>query len=98
MSSYKGTQSSGEITIHMDLDIDIQGRHVLIVEDTVDTGQTIEHLLVHLARRRPASLGVCTLLVREGVHRKLEYVGFEVGKGFVIGMGIDLNQRVRQVR
>ena len=97
VSSYKGTQSSGQITIHMDLDIDIQGRHVLIVEDIVDTGQTIEHLLAHLARRRPASLGVCTLLVREGVHRVLEYAGFEVGEGFVIGMGIDLNQRFRQL-
>jgi hypoxanthine phosphoribosyltransferase len=97
VSSYKGMQSSGEITIQMDLDIDIQGRHVLIVEDIVDTGQTIEHLLAHLAGRRPASLGVCTLLAREDVNRQLDYVGFEVGKGFVIGMGIDLNQRYRQL-
>ena len=97
VSSYKGMQSSGEITIHMDLDLDIQGRHVLIVEDIVDTGQTIEHLLAHLASRRPASLGVCTLLAREGVNRQLDYVGFEVGEGFVIGMGIDLNQRYRQL-
>jgi hypoxanthine phosphoribosyltransferase len=97
VSSYKGTESSGEITIHMDLDINIQGRHVLIVEDIVDTGQTIEHLLAHFDSRRPASLGVCTLLVRRGVHRKLEYVGFEVDTGYVIGMGIDLNQRYRQL-
>jgi len=97
VSSYEGTESSGEITIHMDLDIDIQGRHVLIVEDIVDTGQTIEHLLAHLDSRRPASLGVCTLLVRRGVYRKLEYVGFEVDTGYVIGMGIDLNQRYRQL-
>jgi hypoxanthine phosphoribosyltransferase len=97
VSSYEGTESSGEITIHMDLDIDIRGRHVLIVEDIVDTGQTIEQLLAHLGSHRPASLGVCTLLVRRGVQRRLEYVGFEVDNGFVIGMGIDLNQRYRQL-
>jgi hypoxanthine phosphoribosyltransferase len=97
VSSYEGTESSGEINIHMDLDIDIEGRHVLIVEDIVDTGQTIEHLLIYLGKRQPASLEVCTLLVRSGLDRTLRYVGFEVAKGYVIGMGIDLNQRYRQL-
>ena len=97
VSSYKGTESSGKIAIHMDLDIDIEGRHVLIVEDIVDTGQTIEHLIAHLTQRRPASLEVCTLLVRKRFHRKPQYFGFEVDKGYVIGMGIDLNQRYRHL-
>lgn len=88
VSSYEGTESSGEIAINMDLGIDIEGRHVLIVEDIVDTGQTIEHLIAHLTQRRPASLEVCTLLVRKGFHRKPQYFGCEVDKGYVIGMGI----------
>jgi hypoxanthine phosphoribosyltransferase len=93
ISSYgTGTQSSGVVRILKDLEEDITGRHVLIVEDIVDTGLTLSYLLRSLQARKPASLEICALLTkpsRRQVDLSVKYLGFEVPDEFVIGYGID---------
>lgn len=94
------TRSSGVVRIIKDLDIDLTGRHVLIVEDIVDSGLTLAYLRKNLAVRDPASLEVCVLLVREGLQRTdldLRYVGFTVPPAFVIGYGLDVAERYRNL-
>ncbi len=88
----------GTARIVKDLEHDIRHRHVLVVEDIVDTGLTLAYLLQVLAARRPASLRVCTLLdrsVRRIAELPLDWVGFEVGDEFLVGYGLDLNERLR---
>ncbi|MDP9023525.1 MAG: hypoxanthine phosphoribosyltransferase [Actinomycetota bacterium] len=95
-----GYREAGTARIMKDLDIDITGRHVLVVEDIVDTGLTMAYLLQVLAARRPASLRVCTLLdrtVRRIADLPLDWVGFEVGDEFLVGYGLDWNERLRQL-
>lgn len=91
---------TGTARIVKDLDRDIRGRHVLIVEDIVDTGLTLGYLMQVLAARGPASLRVCALLDR-GVRRiaevPLDWVGFEVGDEFLVGYGLDADERLRQL-
>ncbi len=93
ISSYgTGTQSSGVVRILKDLEEDITGRHVLIVEDIVDTGLTLSYLRRTLLQRRPDSLEICALLTkpsRRQVELSVKYLGFEVPDEFVIGYGID---------
>ena len=93
ISSYgTGTQSSGVVRILKDLEEDITGRHVLIVEDIVDTGLTLAYLRRTLLQRRPDSLEICALLTkpsRRQVDLSVKYLGFEVPDEFVIGYGID---------
>lgn len=91
---------SGAARIVMDLDVDIRDRHVLIVEDVIDTGLTLAYLLQVLAARRPASLRLCTLLdrrVRRIAELPLDFVGFEVGDEYLVGYGLDLDGRLRNV-
>lgn len=93
-------QQSSRARIVMDLDADIAGRHVLIVEDVIDTGLTLAYLLQVLAAREPASLRICTLLdraVRRIAELPLDFVGFEVGDEFLVGYGLDLDGRLRNV-
>lgn len=101
VSSYgASTESSGVVRILKDLDESIEGRHVLIVEDIVDTGLTLNYILEILNRRRPASLRVCALLdkrERRLVDVPLHYRGFEVPDVFVIGYGLDFAQRYRNL-
>lgn len=92
---------TGTARIVKDLDRDIQGRHVLVVEDIVDTGLTLAYLLQVLAARSPASLRVCTLLdrsVRRIAELPLDWVGFEVGDEFLVGYGLDADERLRNLR
>jgi hypoxanthine phosphoribosyltransferase len=99
ISSYEGDRS-GAARILQDLSENIAGRDVLIVEDIVDTGMTLNHLMRQLQAREPASLGVCTLMdkrVRRLVDIKLDYVGFEVPDEFVVGYGLDFRQRFRNL-
>ena len=101
VSSYgAATKSSGVVRIVKDLDLDLTDRHVLIVEDIVDSGLTLSYLQRNLVAREPASLAVCSLLVRQGegvedLH--LNYVGFEVPPDFVVGYGLDLDERYRNL-
>ncbi|MGD9694984.1 MAG: hypoxanthine phosphoribosyltransferase [Thermoleophilia bacterium] len=101
VSSYGAqTHSSGVVRILKDLDINIAGRHVLLVEDVIDSGLTLSYLLKNLASRGPASLEICSLLIKPG-HRKLDietrYVGFDLPDVFVIGYGLDHAQRYRNL-
>jgi hypoxanthine phosphoribosyltransferase len=93
ISSYgTGTQSSGVVRILKDLEEDITGRHVLIVEDIVDTGLTLSYLLRSLQARKPASVEICALLTkpsRRRVELDIKYLGFEVPDEFVVGYGLD---------
>jgi hypoxanthine phosphoribosyltransferase len=101
VSSYgNATRTSGVVRIVKDLDIDLTGRDVIIVEDIVDSGLTLSYLLRTLAARGPASLEVCALLVREGLqkaHDDLRYVGFRIPPKFVIGYGLDVAERYRNL-
>ncbi len=100
-SAYDGrTSSSGIVKIKKDLDISIEGRNVLIVEDILDTGQTVRHLRELLGTRRPNSLKVVTLLSKPTANlygSKAEYVGFEIPDKFVVGYGLDHAERYRNL-
>lgn len=101
VSSYEDqTESSGVVRILSDLGLNIEGRHVLVVEDIVDTGLTLEYLRELLLARNPASLRIVTLLdkpARRRVHVPLDYVGFPVPDEFVVGYGLDYAQRFRNL-
>jgi hypoxanthine phosphoribosyltransferase len=101
VSSYgSATRSSGVVRIIKDLDLDLTDRHVLIVEDIVDSGLTLAYLRKNLAARHPASVEVCALLVKEGLQRvelDLKYVGFRIPPVFVLGYGLDVNERYRNL-
>jgi hypoxanthine phosphoribosyltransferase len=100
VSSYgAATRTSGVVRIVKDLDIDLTGRHVLLVEDIVDSGLTLRYLKRNLEARNPASLEICALLLREGAAdgASLKYVGFEIPHDFVIGYGLDVAERYRNL-
>ncbi len=101
ISSYgSATKSSGVVRILKDLDQPIEGRHVLIVEDIVDSGLTLRYLLANLGGRNPASLEVCALLSKREarvVEVPVRYVGFEIPNDFVIGYGLDYDERYREL-
>jgi len=102
ISSYGAGQreSTGAVRLLMDLKADIAGRDVLIVEDIVDSGQTMEYLLRTLGARNPASLRICTLLSkpsRREVDIPLDYVGFEIPNEFVLGYGLDFDEKYRNL-
>src|SRR4051812_3653041 len=101
VSSYgSATRTSGVVRIMKDLDLDLTDRHVLIVEDIVDSGLTLSYLRKNLIARNPASLHVCALLVKEGLQRgdpDLKYVGFTIPDRFVIGYGLDVAERYRNL-
>jgi len=91
-------ESSGVSTLEKDLGTDIRGRDVLIVEDIVDTGETLAHLIEELQKRSPSSVRVCALLNKQARRRAavaVDYVGFEVGDVFVVGCGLDFDERYR---
>jgi hypoxanthine phosphoribosyltransferase len=93
-------ESSGAVRLIMDLKIDIAGRDILLVEDIVDSGQTMDYLLRNLWARQPASLRVCTLLSkpsRREVDVPLDYIGFEIPDEFVLGYGLDFDEKYRNL-
>jgi hypoxanthine phosphoribosyltransferase len=100
VASYAGTQSSGEVRLTKDLDDPIEGRHVLVVEDIIDTGLTLKYVLRNLRQRAPASLKVVTFLDKptgRGTPIEADYVGFTIPDLFVIGYGLDWNQQYRNL-
>ncbi|WP_031522386.1 hypoxanthine phosphoribosyltransferase [Streptomyces sp. NRRL F-5123] len=101
VSSYgAGTKSSGVVRILKDLDTDIAGRHVLIVEDIIDSGLTLSWLISNLGSRGPASLEVCTLLRKPEaakVEIDVKYTGFEIPNEFVVGYGLDYAEKYRNL-
>ena len=101
VSSYgAATKTSGVVRIVKDLDVDLAGRDVLIVEDVVDSGLTLNYLRQYLGARSSRSLEVCALLLKEGeqrVEQDLKYVGFSIPSTFVVGYGLDVNERYRNL-
>jgi hypoxanthine phosphoribosyltransferase len=102
VSSYgSGTTSSGVVRILKDLDTDISGRHVLIVEDIIDTGLTLSWLVSNLKSRNPASVEICALLRKPDVVKMtldVRYVGFDIPNEFVVGYGLDYAEAFRNLR
>jgi hypoxanthine phosphoribosyltransferase len=101
ISSYAGaTESSGVVRILKDLDMSIEGRHVLVVEDIIDSGLTLSYLMRNLEAREPASLQVCALLTkpeRREIDVPVRYVGFEIPNRFVVGYGLDFDEKYRNL-
>ncbi len=101
IASYgSGTTTSGVVRIMKDLDSDLADRHVLVVEDIVDSGITLSYLRRYLLAHKPASVEVCALLVKEGLQRTkvdLRYTGFTIPPDFVIGYGLDVDERYRNL-
>jgi hypoxanthine phosphoribosyltransferase len=101
VSSYgSATKTSGVVRIVKDLDLDLTGRHVLVVEDIVDSGLTLSYLRKNLVARGPASVEVCALLVKSGLQKvdpALRYVGFKIPPEFVVGYGLDVAERYRNL-
>ena len=102
ISSYgSGTKSSGVVRILKDLDTDISGRHVLVVEDIIDTGLTLSWLISNLNSRGPASVEICTLLRKPEAQQMsvdVKYVGDDIPNEFVVGYGLDFDERYRNLR
>ena len=102
ISSYAGTDSSGQMQVKRDVSVDIKGRHVLILEDIFDTGNSLDFTYRHLLAKEPASIKICTLLDKPsrrkpGITLKADYVGFEVPNAFVVGYGLDFNEHYRNL-
>ncbi len=100
VSSYQGEQSSGEVRILKDLAENIHERHVLVVEDIVDTGLTLNKIMQLLESRNPKSISICSMLNKPSRRIQpvdIQYIGFEVQDQFVVGYGLDINQKYRQL-
>ena len=102
ISSYEGTHSTGKMQVKRDLSSDIKGRHVVILEDIFDTGNSLQFTYDHLMEKEPASLEICTLLDKPSrrnpaVTVKADYVGFEIPNAFVVGYGLDYNEYYRNL-
>lgn len=100
VSSYAGTSSTGHVRLIQDISCDIAGKHVILIEDIIDSGVTVDYLLKTFSVRKPASLQVCTLLSKPNQHKMqhvISYVGFEIPNRFVVGYGMDYNGKYREL-
>ena len=102
ISSYEGTESTGKMVVKRDMSCDIKGRHVLILEDIYDTGNSLSFVYDHLMTKEPASVRICTLLDKPerrnpNIMLKADYVGFEIPNAFVVGYGLDYNEYYRNL-
>ena len=102
ISSYAGTSTTGNMVVRKDVSADIKGRHVLILEDIYDTGNSLDFVVKHLQSKEPASLKICTLLDKParrkpGITLKADYTGFVVPNEFVVGYGLDYNEHYRNL-
>ena len=102
ISSYAGTNSTGNMEVKRDVTVDIKDRHVLILEDIFDTGNSLDYTYRHLMFKQPASLKICTLLDKPdrrkpGITLKADYVGFTIPNEFVVGYGLDFNEHYRNL-
>lgn len=102
ISSYSGTDSTGTAVVKKDIGVDIKGRHVLILEDIYDTGNSLNFTYNYLMSKEPASLKICTLLDKParrkpGITLQPDYVGFTIPDAFVVGYGLDYNEKYRNL-
>ena len=101
LASYEGTQTTGDVKCLIGLNQSLEGRHVIIVEDIVDTGESIERMVRDLEKLHPASIVVCTLFFKPGSYRKqipIDYRAMEIGNEFIVGYGLDYNQLGRNLK
>lgn len=101
LASYEGTQTTGDVKCLIGLNQSLEGRHVIIVEDIVDTGESIERMVRDLEKLHPASIAVCTLFFKPGSYRKqipIDYRAMEIGNEFIVGYGLDYNQLGRNLK
>lgn len=102
VSSYgSGTQSSGVVRILKDLSSDLEGRHVIVVEDIIDTGLTLSYLMSNLASRKPASLEIMTMFRKPEASKMdvdVKYIGYDIPNQFVVGYGLDFDGKYRNLR
>jgi hypoxanthine phosphoribosyltransferase len=99
-SSYTKDKTSGKVSIHADLRVDIKNKHVLLIEDIVDTGLTLKYIREMLLERKPASLKICTFLNKKSrriAEVPLDYVGFEIPNEYVVGYGLDYENKYRNL-
>ena len=102
LSSYAGANSTGNMLVRQDVTANIRGRHVLILEDIYDTGNSLDFTVKHLKEKEPASLKICTLLDKPerrkpGITLQADYVGFTIPNAFVVGYGLDYNEKYRNL-
>lgn len=102
ISSYQGANSTGRMVVKQDVSADLKGRHVVILEDIFDTGNSLEYTYHHLLSKEPASLKICTLLDKPerrapGITVKPDYTGFVIPNKFVVGYGLDFNEHYRNL-
>ena len=102
ISSYAGTESTGKMVVKKDVSTDIRGRHVLILEDIFDTGNSLDYTYHYLQTKEPASIKICTLLDKPErrnprVTLKADYVGFTIPNAFVVGYGLDFDEQYRNL-
>lgn len=100
VESYQGTESTGKIKLKQDLIDKIEGRNIMIIEDIVDTGRTLEYLREYIKKHNPKSVKVCTLLSKPSrriVELNIDYIGFSIPDEFVIGFGMDYDQKYRNL-
>ena len=100
VSSYSGTESTGKINVKLDLSENIENKNVIVIEDIVDTGLTLSYLFEYLKKRNPKTLKLCTLLDKKGRREKdinVDYVGFEIDNKFVVGYGLDYDEKYRNL-
>ena len=102
ISSYSGTESTCKMEVKRDISADIKGRHVVILEDIFDTGNSLQYTYEHLLKKEPASLKICTLLDKPerrnpAVTVKADYTGFVIPNEFVVGYGLDFNEHYRNL-
>ena len=99
-NSYVGKESSGKVKLHKDVSIDINNRRVIIVEDIIDSGLTIEFLYKHILSFNPKDITIVTLLSKKNNYKlnfKIDFIGFEIDSDFVVGYGLDLNHKYRNL-
>lgn len=101
ISSYAGTKSNGVVRITQDLSVNIEDRDIILIEDIVDTGRTIDYIINNMRARRPRSIAVCALLNKKSarvIDVPLAYVGFNIPPVFVVGYGLDYENKFRNLR
>ena len=101
ISSYDGTQSTGAVKQHLGIDFDIEGKDIIIIEDIVETGHSMNYLLDYLKERNPASISICTLFFKPEkflYEYNIDYVAMPIGNEFIVGYGLDYNQIGRNLK
>lgn len=101
ISSYDGTESTGQVKQQFGVDFDIEGRDIIIVEDIVETGHSMNYLLDYLQRKNPASISICTLFFKPDkflYEYKIDYTALSIGNEFIVGYGLDYNQLGRNLK